>query len=199
MGDMVLAANALLMNFQYLLAYALDGIAHAAEALVGKAVGARDRDGMLAAVRRTLNWSLLFAAMFSIAYALGGGQLIDVLTGLDEVRSAAREYLPWIVALPLVSVWSFLYDGVYVGATRPREMMMVMAGSALLLFLPTWYAFQGLGNHGLWLAFTVFMAGRAVGMTLWFRQMTVSGIVLPATPRQSAGPGRPAHRRENDR
>jgi MATE family multidrug resistance protein len=174
MGDMILAANAVLMNFQLFLSYALDGIAHAAEALVGKAVGARDRQGLLMAVRRTLHWSLLFAGIFTATYAVAGGLIIDLLTGMEQVRATARIYLPWLIALPLISVWSFLYDGVFVGATRSREMMVVMAGSTLLVFLPAWMAFSALHNHALWLAFTLFMTARAVGMHVWFRHMMLA-------------------------
>lgn len=174
-GDVVLAANALLMNFQHLLSYALDGIAHAAEALVGKAVGRRDQAGMILAVRRTLGWSLGFAALTGAAYAIAGPGAIDLLTGIPEVRAAAREYLPWLALLPLVSVWSFLYDGVFVGATRPREMRLVMMASAALVFLPAWFLSRGFGNHGLWLAFTLFMAARGAGMHAWFRHLLGRG------------------------
>ncbi len=170
-GDIVLAANALLMNFQNLLAYALDGIAHAAEALTGKAVGARDADGLREAVRRTLRFSVAFAAVFTLGYAAGGGALIDLLTGIPEVRATARAYLPWLVISPLVSVWCFLYDGVFVGATRSREMRVVMMASALLVFLPAWYLARDLGNHALWLAFMLFMAARGIGMHVWFRRL----------------------------
>jgi len=178
MGDVILAANAVLMNLQFFLSYALDGIANAAEALVGKAVGACDRAGLLIAVRRTLAWSLLLAAAFSMAYLVAGNPIIELLTDLPRVRAAAREYLPWLIASPLISVWSFLYDGVYVGATRSREMMVVMVGSAALLFLPAWLTFQGLGNHALWLAFTLFMAGRALGMHGWYRYLVGSGALV---------------------
>jgi MATE family multidrug resistance protein len=178
MGALFLAVNALLMNFQWLLSYALDGIANAAEALVGRAVGARDRDGLLLAVRRTRYWSLLFAAGFTLAYLAGGTVLVDTLTDLPEVRAAAREYLPWLILSPLVSVWSFLYDGVYVGATRSRDMRDIMLGAAFLVFLPAWYLGLGLGNHGLWLAFTLFMTARGLGMHLRFRQLAAGDRLL---------------------
>lgn len=183
-GDVILAANALLMNFQFFLSYALDGIAHAAEALVGKAVGGRDVDGLRRAVGRTLAWSVGFAAVFAGVYAVAGPAIIDLLTGLEAVRAAARDYLPWLVALPLVSVWSFLYDGVFVGATRPREMRLVMMGSALLVFLPAWYLARGHGNHALWLAFTLFMASRGVGMHAWFRRMLARGELAGGAARE---------------
>jgi len=171
MGDIILAVNAILMNLQFFLAYALDGIAYAAEALVGKATGARDREGLLLAVHRTLRWSLLFATGFCIVYWLAGGAIVDALSDIDSLRATARDYLPWMIASPLISVWCFLYDGVFVGATRSREMMVVMAGSMLLVFLPTWFGLSQYGNHALWLAFSLFMGARGIGMHYWFRRL----------------------------
>ena len=171
MGDVILATNALLMNFQLFQAYALDGIAYAAEALVGKAVGARDHEGVRRAVRRTLHWSLIFAALFCLVYAVFGQAIIAMLTSIDNLRITARNFLPWLIVSPLISVWSFLYDGVFVGATRTKEMMIVMVGATVLVFLPTWYGTVTFGNHGLWLAFTAFMLARGIGMHVWFRRM----------------------------
>ncbi len=171
LGDVILATNAVLMNFLYFMAYALDGIAHAAEALTGKAVGARNRQGLELAVRRTLLWSGGFAGLFSLAYWVGGPAIIDLLSDLPDIRETARVYLPWLIAAPLLSVWCFLYDGVYVGITRAREMRIVMVSSTLLVFLPIWYLFSAWGNHALWLALMSFMAARGIGMHLWYRRM----------------------------
>mgnify|MGYP003488826939 CR=1 FL=1 len=171
MGSVFLAANALLMNFQWLTAYALDGIANAAEALVGKAIGARDPAGLRRAVRRTLAWSLGFGALFSLAFWIAGPAIVRTLTSLPEIRAAALEYLPWMILLPLISVWSFFYDGVFVGATLSREMRVVMTITALLVFVPVWFFTRDLGNHGLWLAFTAFMVMRGLGMHLWFNRL----------------------------
>lgn len=174
MGGVYLAANALLLNFQWLTSYALDGLANAAEALVGKAIGARDRAGMRRAVRRTLAWSLGFGAMFSLAFLVAGPAIIRLLTSLPDIRAASLEYLPWVVILPLISVWSFFYDGVYVGATLSREMRVVMTAAAFLVFIPAWYFTRHLGNHGLWFAFTAFMVLRGLGMHLWFNRLKES-------------------------
>ena len=176
MGGLVLAANAVLMNLQTLTAFALDGIAHAAEALVGKAVGERRRDALEQAVRLTLRWSFIFAICFCMAYALLGKLLIYTLTDLDDVRDTALQYLPWLVISPIVSVWSYLYDGVFVGATRAREMRDIMVISALLVFLPAWYLLQDFGNHGLWLAFTIFMASRGIGMHIIYRRKVLPTV-----------------------
>ncbi len=170
LGPLVLAANAVLMNFQNLTAFGLDGIAHAAEALVGKAVGQKRRDVLEESVRLTLKWSLIFAIGFTLAYFIAGPLVISILTDLPDVRAAAIKYLPWMVISPLVSVWCFLYDGVYVGATRAKAMRDIMLISTFVIFLPAWYLLQPLGNHGLWLAFTIFMASRGIGMHIGYRR-----------------------------
>ncbi len=175
-GGLVLAANALLMNFQHLTAFGLDGIAHAAEALVGKAIGEGRREALQRSVQLTLKWSLIFAAGFSLCYLIGGPILIRVLTDLPDVQQTTLRYLPWMIASPLISVWSFLYDGVFVGATRAREMRNIMVISAFVVFLPAWYLLQWLGNDGLWLAFMVFMASRGIGMHLVYRTRVLPAI-----------------------
>lgn len=170
LGGVVLAANAVLMNFQYLTSFGLDGIAHAAEALVGKAIGEGRKDALQQSVKLTLKWSLVFALGFSSLYLLAGPLIIAALTDLDDIRETATRYLPWMIASPIVSVWSFLYDGVYIGATRAKEMRNVMLFSALFIFLPVWYLTQSFGNDGLWLAFLLFMASRGIGMRLGYRK-----------------------------
>ena len=176
MGDVILAANAVLMNLQNLTAFGLDGIAHAAEALVGKAVGEKQRDSFVTAVRLSLKWSLFFSVGFAVVYFLGGPLLIRALTDLPEIREAALRYLPWLIVSPLISVWSFLYDGVYVGATRAREMRDIMVISTVAIFLPAWYLLQGLGNDGLWLAFLLFMASRGIGMHIGYRRKVLPSV-----------------------
>jgi multidrug resistance protein, MATE family len=176
MGGLILAANAILMQLQNLTAFGLDGLAHAAEALVGKAVGQRRRDVLERSVELCLKWSLIFAAMFSVAYFLLGPHIITVLTDLPAVRETTLRYLPWMIISPLVSVWSFLYDGVYVGATRAREMRNIMVISAFGVFIPAWFVLQPLGNDGLWLAFLLFLASRGIGMHIGYRRSVLPNL-----------------------
>ncbi len=176
LGGLVLAANAVLMNLQLLTSFALDGFAHAAEALVGKAVGQKNREALERSVQLALKWSLAFAVGFCVFYVLAGPLLIRLLTDLSEVRETALRYLPWLIISPLISVWSFLYDGVYVGATRAREMRNIMAFSTFFVFLPAWFLLQGYGNHGLWAAFTLFMASRGIGMHFGYRRNVLPQI-----------------------
>lgn len=175
LGELTLAANAVLMNFQTFMAYALDGFAHAAEAMVGRAVGARRWSALSAALKATLFWSVLVSGAFSLFYLIAGEWGIALLTDLPAVRAMAMEFLPWLVLSPVVSVWSYWFDGVFVGATLSRQMRNTMIVSALLIYLPVWSLTRPLGNHGLWLALLVFMAARAltmgfVGWGLWRRR-----------------------------
>ena len=178
LGSVVLAANALLMNFQLILSYALDGVAHASEALTGKAVGSNNRTGLDLAVKRTFFWTMVLAIIFTLTYFSFGKAIINLLTDLPDVRAMAYIYLPWLAALPLLSAAAFLYDGVYVGATRSREMRVIMVGALVLVFLPVWFVAKDLGNHGLWLAFTVFMAARSFAMYAWYQRLRKTNALL---------------------
>lgn len=162
MGELVLAANGILFLLQTLVAYGLDGFAHAAEALVGAAFGRRDRAAVRAAVALTTKWAAGVAVVYTAAYALAGQGIVALLSDLPEVRAEVRTYLPWAAALPLVSVWGFQLDGIFIGATRTRAMLRGMAASAFAFALAVAVLVPAFGNHGLWGAYVVFMAARAV-------------------------------------
>ncbi|MEE1925291.1 MATE family efflux transporter [Pseudomonas sp. 148P] len=161
MGEATVAANALLLNGLLVTAYALDGLAHAVEALCGHAIGAGDRP----ALRRSLvvagGWSLIASLGFAVLFLLGGHLFIQMQTDIASVRETAFEYLPYLAALPLIAVWSYLLDGLFIGATRAREMRDGMLLSVLIALPFAWLA-RDLGNHGLWTAFLLFMALRGV-------------------------------------
>ena len=167
-GDLTLAANSILMKFYLLMALALDGFNHAAEALVGKAIGAKSKDLFNKAVSLAMKWSLAFGLIFTLFYWLAGELMINLLTDIHSVRQLALIYLPWMMVLPLVSVWCFLLDGVFIGATRGPEMRNAMLICLLCFYLPTWYVFRFMDNHGLWLAFTIFIAMRGMVLGIYF-------------------------------
>ncbi|MGY4304315.1 MATE family multidrug resistance protein [Bradyrhizobium sp. USDA 4369] len=158
-GDTTLAANAVLNNFLLVAAFFLDGLANAAEQLCGYAYGARNRDTFAGATRLVLAWGFGFALVVAVVLALFGPALIDVMTASPAVRSAARDYLPYVVASPLLSVFAFAFDGVYIGATWARDMRNLMV-AALAVFLAIWFALRGFGNTGLWIAMLGFYAAR---------------------------------------
>lgn len=150
-GDVVLATNAVLNNFLMISAFFLDGLANAAEQLCGRTLGARDRAGFVKATRLVILWGFGFALIVSAIYAFAGPALIDFITSNEELRRTARDYL-WLVTLaPMLGVFAFAYDGVFIGATWAREMRNLMLLS-LVLFLLSWFALRPLGNTGLWIA-----------------------------------------------
>jgi MATE family multidrug resistance protein len=158
-GDVTLAANAVLNNFLLISAFFLDGLANAAEQLCGRAYGARDRSGFAGAVRLVVRWGFGFALAVAAIYALFGPRLIDIMTASEEVRRIARDYLPFVAVSPLLAVFAFAYDGVFIGATWARDMRNLMLLS-LLIFLAAWLALRSFGNAGLWGALLVHYAAR---------------------------------------
>jgi MATE family multidrug resistance protein len=158
-GDMTLAANAVLNNFLLISAFFLDGLANAAEQLCGRAYGARDKATFSGAVRLVISWGFAFALAVTVVFALFGPALIDLMTASAEVRQGARDYLPFVVLSPLLAVFAFGFDGVFIGAGWAREMRNLMMLS-LLIFLAAWLALRSFGNAGLWGAFLVHYAAR---------------------------------------
>jgi len=170
LGSNILAANAILLNFQTLMAYVLDGFAHAAEALTGRALGAKNKALFQKSFKTAGLWSLLTALSFSLLFLFFGSPIINILTHLSIVREQAYSYLPWVAILPLASYFSFLMDGIFIGATLSKQMRDAILLALLFVFLPTWYFSQHLGNHGLWLSLTVFMLMRSLIMLGFYLQ-----------------------------
>ncbi|MCF1469006.1 MATE family efflux transporter [Agrobacterium vitis] len=165
-GAVTLAANALLMNFFMIASFYLDGIANAAEQIVGRAVGARYRPAFDQAVKLTSLWSFGLA-LTSLLFFLGsGGAIIDMMTTAEDVRRVAREFLPWAAITSLTGALAFQMDGVFIGAAWSSDMRNMMLAAfagyliALALFVPL------LGNHGLWLALNLFLAFRGLFLAL---------------------------------
>lgn len=158
-GDVTLAANAVLNNFLLISAFFLDGLANAAEQLCGRAYGARDRIAFSSATRLVISWGFAFALAVTASYALFGPGLIDIMTASEDVRRGARDYL-WLVTLaPVLGVFAFAYDGIFIGATWAREMRNLMVLS-LAIFLAAWLSLRSFGNAGLWGALLVHYAAR---------------------------------------
>jgi MATE family multidrug resistance protein len=168
LGPEIVAVNAVLMTLLTFTAYALDGFAYAVEAHSGQAYGARESGQLREVWRAACRQSGLVALAFALIYALTGNHIIALLTSLPELRALASHYLIWQVILPVVGVWCYLLDGMFIGATRGAEMRNSMAiaaaGFGLTLFTLPW-----LGNHGLWLALAVFLALRGLSLALIWR------------------------------
>jgi MATE family multidrug resistance protein len=166
-GETVLAANAVLMHFVAVSAYFLDGFAFAAEALVGRAVGAAHRAGLTQASRMTTWWAGGVALFATLILVLFGSTFIDILTVEPGVRSTARQFLPWAAMAPLVGVWAFQLDGIFIGATRSADMRNAMLMSAAI-FMVAWYLLRPLGNEGLWAALYVHYAARTFTLLYYY-------------------------------
>jgi len=183
-GDVTLAANQVLMQFLEITAYALDGFAFAAEALIGQSVGARSRTATRRAGVMCLQWGFAGAAGLMLIFALAGPLLIDVMTTAPDVRAEARAFLPWLIAAPLIGVAAWIFDGIFIGAMKTGLMLRTMVFSvavyavALVILLPI------MGNHGLWAALMVLNLTRSITMArAW-------PAVIAATSR----PDQPEHR-----
>ena len=166
-GDVTLAANALLIGMKNIVVYLLDGFAFAVEALVGRAVGARDRIGFRRAIVLSTWWAAGFAIVLSASLWVVGGAVIELSATSEEVRTAARTFLGWAALSPILGVWCFQLDGIFIGATRTRDMRNMMLVSVAVFFLAWSVLGPAFGNHGLWAAWMVFYVARAT--TLYSR------------------------------
>lgn len=164
-GDVNLAANQILLQFLHVTAYALDGFAAAAESLVGQALGARNRAGLRRAAILTSLWGAAICAALAVVFLLAGGAIIDIMTVSPEVQAAARSFLPYMVLAPIVGVAAWMFDGIFIGATRSRDMRNMMVISAVAYFAAVVPLMALLGNHGLWLGllFSFVVRGATLG------------------------------------
>ena len=169
-GSTVLAVNALLMQLFTLYSYFMDGFAYAGEALVGKAVGARNPDQCQAVIRRLFRWGLLMVVLFTLTYATLGLPFLSLLTDDPSVILAARQYWHWVLLFPLCGMGAFIWDGIFIGATKTKSMLLSVF-VAMIVFIGLYYlAAPHFGAHALWLAFVSYLAMRGIVATLCHRQ-----------------------------
>jgi len=170
-GDLMLAVNTLLMTFYTLFSYVMDGFAFAGEALGGKYYGARDYLGLHNVIRRLLiRWGLSLALAFTAAYALGGNLLLRLLTNDAQVVAVAHTFAYWTWLIPLSGFAAFVYDGIFIGLTATRGMLVSSFTASMAFFIvlavavfsPIAHAHPLLVNHLLWLAYIVYLAMRGV-------------------------------------
>lgn len=169
-GDLTLAANAILMHFFLISGYFLDGLATAAEQIVGRAVGAKYKQGFIRGFKLTLLWSTVMAMVCSLIFWFVGPSLIALLTTIPEVRQEALIYLAWAAFIPLSGMLAFQMDGVFIGATWSRDMSIMMVVSLIGYLAVWWIVKEPLANHGLWLALHSFVI---------FRGLTLSARLAP--------------------
>lgn len=166
-GDVQLAANQILLQFLHVTAYAMDGFAFAAETLVGQAMGARRRAALRRAAQMTGFWGLVTVAILAALFALFGGWLIDLMTTAPDVRIEARSYLIYMALAPFIGVAAWMFDGIFIGATRTRDMRNMMVISAIVYAVAVVLLVPEFGNHGLWMSLLISYLVR--GITLGLR------------------------------
>ncbi len=164
LGDVNLAANQVLLQFLEITAFALDGFAFSAEALVGGAVGARDRYQVRRASVMASQWGVGGAVLLSAVFFFAGPALIDLMSTSPEVREAGRTFLFWAALAPIIGVASWMFDGIYIGATWTRDMRNAMLQSVAIYVVALFILVPAFGNHGLWAALMVLNLARGVTM-----------------------------------
>ena len=169
-GEVTLAANTLLMQFFLLVSYVVDGFANAAEAMSGKYWGARNFRAFSYTVRHCFLWGFICAFLFTVIYMVGGDAFVALLTDEPTVVEEAREYIWWIYLIPICSILAFIWDGVFVGITASREMLITSLVAAVVFFLLFVSVYNSWGNHGLWFSFLVYLLIRGSLQTVFFHR-----------------------------
>lgn len=179
LGDDILAVNMILMQFFYIFSYFTDGFAYAGEALVGRFTGAHDLSNLKKTIKYLLLWGVALSVPFTLLYWAFPEAFIRLVSDQPGVAEQARPYYIYMVLIPVITFAAFLWDGIYIGATAAREIRNTMIIASLLVFLPAWYFLMPVyGNHGLWIAFLLFMVARGVSMTVMARRIW-SGATPP--------------------
>ena len=165
LSDTFLAINTILLQFINFLSYAIDGLAFAAESLIGKYKGAQDMPNLKRTTRQVFFWSFLFGSVIMVIFALCGELLLRLFTDQLPLVAQAKPYLIWIIIAPVVNVAAYIWDGIFLGATASKALRNSVIVSTLL-FLSALYLLMPFGNHGLWGALTVLLVARGVSLTV---------------------------------
>lgn len=170
-GTVMLAVNALLMQLFMLFSFFMDGFAFAGEALCGRDVGRHDIGGLRRSIKALFSWGAGLALLFTLLYLTGGQWFLSLMSDDARVVESAGEYLWWAATIPIAGFAAFTWDGVFIGATRTRWMLISMAGATALFFTACLALFPSLHNHALWLAFTLYLAARGLGQSILARRL----------------------------
>lgn len=176
LGDIILAANAILLQIHYMMAYLLGGFSNASSILIGKAIGSREPALYKRVHSLSAQWGLITAIGLSISIMLFGKELVSFFTTSIEVRETTLTYLGWMIVFPLVGFWGLQLEGIFSGATRARFIRDAIFFALILFSLTIWLALPYLDNHGVWLAFILFSLGRS--LFLWLYVPTLNRLTL---------------------
>lgn len=178
-NDTILAVNSLLIQLLLFFSFFIDGFAFAGEALTGKFVGARNLFQLKKVVRYLFYWGSGLAVLFTLFYLPGTNLILKLLTSQKEVLNSAQAFLPWVILVPIASFASFIWDGIYIGATASKAMRNTLLLSTFVVFAPVFYFLNPLlGNHALWLGMILFMFSRGAIQTIIYRQAILKPLTL---------------------
>ncbi|MCM8531926.1 MAG: MATE family efflux transporter [Lentisphaeraceae bacterium] len=164
-GEDILAANSILVQLGAVMAFAVDGYAYAAESLTGKFIGAKDTHSLRTLVRLSFKWGILTGLAFAVIYYFGSTHILAIFTDKQVISSEASTYLFWALLACIINPISFIWDGIFIGATMSKAMRDSMIFCTLLIYIPAFLILREYGNHGHWLAMTIFMVARGACMT----------------------------------
>ncbi|MBL4660760.1 MAG: MATE family efflux transporter [Alcanivoracaceae bacterium] len=170
LGELTLAANAVLLNFFYLMSYGLDGFAHAVESLCGQAYGAKDKKALQQILKHVFVISFSIATIFSLLYIVFGEKIVSLLTSMQQVQIYASQYMIWLVIIPVIAMPSFIYDGLFIATTEAKIMRNSMVMATIFCYIPLWYLLRRYDNHGLWLAFLSFFVIRSIAIHIYYKK-----------------------------
>ncbi|MCO1333053.1 MATE family efflux transporter [Microbulbifer sp. OS29] len=177
-GDSVLAANAILLQLLMMTSYALDGFAHATEALVGESMAKKSQRLFEATVRSAGLWALASATLITVILTLGKPLILSLFTDIESVIEQAEQVYWWLCALPLIAVWSYQLDGVFIGAGKSRDMRNTMFIASVVIFFPCWWLTRGWGNTGIWFSLFLWIGTRSLGLISYYHYYTVTNSWL---------------------
>ncbi|WP_232053778.1 MATE family efflux transporter [Microbulbifer sp. GL-2] len=173
-GDTILAANAILLQLLMVTSYALDGFAHATEALVGESISKKSNKLFHSTVYSAGIWSLGSALGLTFILLTGQTVILSLFTDINSVIEQAGRVYWWLCALPLLAVWSYQLDGVFIGAGKSQKMRDTMFIATILVFFPSWWLTRDWGNHGIWFSLFLWIGARSLGLVFYYRYYTVT-------------------------
>ena len=167
-GDVILAVNTLLFQFFTLYSYIMDGFAYAGEAICGKYYGAGNAPSFHACIRRLFAWGVIMTVVYTAAYYFGANDILHVLSNEQTVIEASEPYLLWVALIPIAGMGAFIWDGVFIGITDSRGMLLSCFVAAIVFAIILSLFFTTMGNHALWLALLSYLLARGVMQTILF-------------------------------
>ena len=179
-GETILAVNSILINLWTILAYGIDGFAFAAESLIGRFVGAKDIVNFKKAVKLSFVWGIGLGVIISLIFWIFAEPILAIFTNKSDLITFAMVFMFWTIIAPVVNGFCYIWDGIFIGATATRAMLITSLISTFLIFLPTYYlTYPYFGNHGLWLAMIVFMVARGISLTFYYKSHILVKFCLP--------------------